>query len=796
MAFTQQGRLLYFASALGEDYVGVRRMKASEGLSQLFRIEVELLHEEKEAGYLPTVIDPAKILGKGVTIRIKQKDGTERFFNGMVINFSQGQRDIRFSYYRAIIVPHVWNLTQIAQSRIFQHKNVPDILKEVFKGYQVQWEIQGSFEPRNYCVQYRETDFDFASRLMEEEGIWYYFKHENGKHTMVVANTPQSHVDCPGKKKIAFGLDVTRIEDFVSAVGNWLMDHQLLTGKYSLRDYHHQIPTNKLKVEQPSRFNIGNNQHLEFYEYPGGYSRRFDGIDKSGGEQAGKLQKIFEDNTRTVKIRQEEIDAQHRIVRGTSDCCSFTAGNRFELFNHPNKSQNGQHVLVTVEHDCMQSPSYETGEEEELAYNNDFTCMPYGANQAPYRPPRKTPKPLVRGSQTAIVVGPSGEEIFTDKYGRVKVQFHWDREGEYDANSSCWLRVAQNWAGKRWGMMFIPRVGMEVIVDFLEGDPDQPIITGCVYNAETMPPYTLPDEKTKMTVKSDSSKGGGGFNEIRFEDKKGSEQVFLHGQKDQDIRIKNDRREWIGRDRHLIVKRDKKEKIERDVHTKVTQDVIEEIGRDHHLKVKGKVAQEISQSVSNKVGSNFAEEVGGNYAMKVSGNYTVEANMIVLKAQSGLTICVGGNYVTINPAGVQINGTMVLINSGGAALPAVPGVLVPPMSPQDAEIADNADPGSKAPTYKNQRAQLTQAELISATAPTHNPETEENKKKKSWIEIKLVDEDGNPVPGERYRITLPDGKTLAQGVTDEKGEARVDGIDPGNCKITFPNLDADVWNRG
>ncbi|HEY8561052.1 MAG TPA: phage baseplate assembly protein V, partial [Pyrinomonadaceae bacterium] len=348
-------------------------------------------------------------------------------------------------------------------------------------------------------------------------------------------------------------------------------------------------------------------------------------------------------------------------------------------------------------------------------------------------------------------------------------------------------------AGNRWGAMFIPRIGMEVIVHFLEGDPDQPIVTGCVYNPQTMPPYVLPDHKTKSGIKTNSSKGGGGFNELRFEDKKGSEQIFIHGQKDLDIRIRNDRRELIGNDRHLIVKRDKREKIERDEHIIIERDLLEKIERDYYRKVEGKAAFKTEGSLSHEISGARAEKVGGSYNIDVTGDFMVSAQNIVLEAKTGLTIKVGGNFVTINAAGVQINGTMVMINSGGAALPIIPGTVVPPTEPQEAMIADNADPGSDAPTYKAQIRRMPPAIVPSYTQPSHKPKSPTNKDKKSWIEIELVDEQGNPIAGERYRVTLPDGRTLAEGTTDEKGFARVSNIDPGNCKITFPRLDKEAW---
>ncbi|MCY7344958.1 MAG: type VI secretion system tip protein VgrG, partial [Pyrinomonadaceae bacterium] len=536
MATTQQNRLLSISTPLGEDFLLINRLTATEEISSLFEYEVELLHEEEKPGFEATPIDAKKLLGQAVAIEINQRDGTQRLLGGMITRFSQGHRDIRFSYYYATIVPYVWLLTQISQSRMFQHLSVPDILKKVFTGFEVSYELQGSYKPRNYCVQYRETDFDFASRLMEEEGIYYFFQHTDGKNKMIVADTPQSHPDCPAKSDIPFALKVTDEEDFITSIKKWQNDHQLQTGKVSFWDFNFQAPSKKLDATQPTIFKVADNEKLEVYDFPAGYARKYDDIDRGGGERSD-VQNVFDDKTKRAEIVMQSLDSQYRIISGNSDCSSLTSCYRFKFFNHPTAEQNGQYVVTSVTHEAEQNPTYTTDDDVERPYNNSFTCIAHGKGAPPFRPVQKVRKPTVQGSQTAIVVGPAGEEIFTDKYGRVKIQLHWDREGQDNSDSSCWVRVAQAWAGNGWGMMFIPRIGMEVIVHFLEGDPDQPIITGCVYNPSTMPPYTLPDEKTKMTIKSNSSKGGGGFNEFRFEDKKGSEQIFTHGEKDQDIRI-------------------------------------------------------------------------------------------------------------------------------------------------------------------------------------------------------------------------------------------------------------------
>jgi type VI secretion system secreted protein VgrG len=336
---------------------------------------------------------------------------------------------------------------------------------------------------------------------------------------------------------------------------------------------------------------------------------------------------------------------------------------------------NGQYLVTRITHEAEQNPQYTTDDEIEDPYSSNFSCIPQGAGSPPYCPPWKTPKPIIHGSQTATVVGSSGEEIFTDKYGRVKVQFHWDRYGSNDADSSCWVRVAQIWASNGWGSMFIPRIGMEVIVQFEEGNPDRPIITGCVYNPETMPAYTLPDEKTKSGIKSNSSKGGDGFNEFRFEDKKGEEQIFVHGEKDLDIRIKNDAKEIIKNDRHLIVENNQHESVTRDKHLKV--------GGDKNEEVTGTVSLD-TQNIQNKVGQNYALDATSEVHIKGGMNTVVESD-------TSLTLKVGGNFINISSAGIAIKGSMVMINSGGMA---GSGSGSSPNAPEDPTEADDAVAGS------------------------------------------------------------------------------------------------------
>ncbi|MDQ3800747.1 MAG: type VI secretion system tip protein VgrG, partial [Acidobacteriota bacterium] len=379
MAMTQDGRLLSISTPLGKDFLLLKRIKATEGLSELFRIDVELVHEETSEGFESTPVDVQRILGQSVSIAVTQRDGNTRAFSGIVNQFSQGTRDVRFSYYYATIVPQIWILTQNVQSRIFQHTSVPDILRKIFSGFEMVYEIQGAFKPRNYCVQYRESDFAFASRLMEEEGIYYYFEHAGGTHRMIVANTPQSHRACPGKNSIPFFVDVTNNEqDWTSSIASLRQEYQLQSGKVTLWDHNFELPHKHLEVEKPSRFNVGGNQKLEIYEFPGGYARKYDGIDRTGGERAANLQNIFEDNQKTAQIRMEELDSQYQTASGIADCASLTAGYRFTLFNHPSRKTNGDYIVTSVTHEAEQSPNYVADEEIPAPYGNSFKCIAHG----------------------------------------------------------------------------------------------------------------------------------------------------------------------------------------------------------------------------------------------------------------------------------------------------------------------------------------------------------------------------------------------------------------------------------
>jgi type VI secretion system secreted protein VgrG len=613
--YTQAERPLSITTPLGPDALLLVGVDGKETLSELFRFDLELLAENG------LDVPFEKLLGQKVVARIRLSEQNTRYMGGVVSRVAQGSRDEVFTTYRMELVPQLWFLTKRKQSRIFQALSVPEILKKVFTGLDVAYEVQGTFYPREYCAQYRESDFAFASRLMEEEGIYYFFRHTAAGSTLVLGNTPQSHPDAnPGRvvyEEIAGG---NRPDE---RVYSWEKTQELRSGKVTLWDQSFELPNKNLEAQKTiadtvsvgtvtHKLKTGGNDKLELYDFPGGYANHFDGIDRGGGERPADLQKIFEDNTRTADVRIHEEAVQSISIRATSSCPQLAAGFRFTLDRHFNA--DGTYVLTAVEHHAKLLWDYRSaGQTTEFRYDNSFTCIPLAL---PFRPLRTTPTPHVQGAQTALVVGPAGEEIFTDKYGRIKVQFPWDREGKKDGDTSCWLRVATAWAGKQWGMIYIPRIGQEVLVDFVDGDVDHPVVVGSLYNADQMPPYALPANKTQSGLKSRSTLQGGAanYNEIRFEDKKGSEQILIHAEKDQTSEVENDESHWVGHDRvkkidhdeTTTIKHDQTVTVDNDRTVTITQgndSLTISMGNSKTSISVGKSETEALQSIELKVGS-------------------------------------------------------------------------------------------------------------------------------------------------------------------------------------------------
>ena len=546
--YKQADRPIAITTPLGKDVLLLNGFRGHETISQLFHFDIELLAEATDD------IKFDKILGQNVTLEMRLVNDEKRYFNGIVKRFSQGGRtDEDFIHYEAELVPKIWLLTKNVRSRIFQHVSVPDILKKMFAGYDVSWEITGTFKPRDYCVQYRESDFDFASRLMEEEGIYYFFKHTSSGHQLVV--TDHSTPTIPGQTSTIIYEELKGgVREDVRVLG-WEKSQELRSGEYTLRDHCFEIPDKNLEIKTKTvesvavgkvthKLKVGGNDQLEIYDYPGGYAQRFDGIDKGGGPQPAQIQNIYDDSARTVKIRMEQETVAGLEIRGKSNCGQFTQGNKFTLTRHFNA--DGQYLLTRVEHDAHLGGSYRTDAVLPFRYENQFACIPAALR---FRPQRLTRRPVIASVQTAMVVGPAGEEVYVDPYGRVKVQFYWDREGKKDPESSCWIRVAQIWAGKAFGGFFWPRIGHEVVVTFEEGDPDQPLIVGSVYNGANLPPLKLPDAKNYAGIKSASVHGNSGenYNAVVFVDEKGKEHLKIHSERHLVMNVEYDRSYSTGR---------------------------------------------------------------------------------------------------------------------------------------------------------------------------------------------------------------------------------------------------------
>ena len=762
MTFTQQNRSLRINTPLGPDAVILTALRGEEAVSSLFHFDAVLIAEGHDLSF-------DAIVGKNVTVVLEAPGAATRYLNGYVSHFAHVPRHGEFQEYRAEIVPWTWFLTQTRDCRIFQDLSVPEIVQKIFGEYAFAdflLKLQRSYTPREYCVQYRETDMAFVARLLEEEGIGYYFTHEDRKHTLVLADSASGWATA-SNDRVEFQTEVDHPAGPDTMQG-FAKQQGVRPGKLTLRDYNFERPT----VDLTSHASGSAGRDFEVFEYPGGYATQ-----ALGDERATTMQ-AAEDATRT-------------LFRGVSQHRGLVPGHRFDLSKHPAPGVDGSYVVLRARHEAAE-PWGPAGTENDgtPTYASELDCIPL---ETTYRPAHHTPRPVVQGVQSAVVVGPAGEEIFTDQYGRVKVKFVWDREGHANEKSSCWIRVSQNWAGKRFGTIFLPRIGQEVLVDFLDGDPDRPIVTGRVYNGANMPPYDLPANQTRSTMKSLSSKGGKGFNEIRFEDKAGDEQLFVNAERDFDVRVGNDRREWVERDHHLVAKRDSVEQIDRNAHLVVKQARTTQIGGDDSLSVTGYQATHVKGAQSIKIDGEQTTSVAGHSLTSSKAIYVNAGMNVIIEAGAQITLKCAGNFIDIGPAGVAIQGTMVLINSGGAPGAGVAGSLISPAAPLAAMIADVAEPGANAETFRTQRDQQSADEKAVSDAPSHRPDDPENKNKTHFVEVELVDDAGKPITGERVRVTLPDGTTISERSTDEKGLVRIDNIDPGSCKITFPDLDDNAW---
>ncbi|HEV8263938.1 MAG TPA: type VI secretion system tip protein TssI/VgrG [Gemmatimonadales bacterium] len=649
--YSQAGRPLRVDTKLGTDKLLLGAFAGEEAVSEPFHFVLELFSEDP-------AVDGAQLLRTPVSVTIELPAGGQRLIHGLISRFTQLNRLGELTVYRAEVVPWLWFLSLSKDCRIFQNLSVLEIIEKVFKdqGFSdFQIKCNKSYAKREFCVQYRETHLDFVSRLMEEEGIFYFFQHSSSKHMLTLADANSAVQPCQGQAsaRMAAAAGGWQAADVVLSLQ---LENAVHTGKVTLRDYDYLQPS--LQLEN----SVAGQGPAEIYEYPGSYTQ-------------------LDAGDRYARLRLEAHEALSQVVRGSSTCRAFVSGGRFDLQEHFRSALNQTYMLVRVQH-TGSAGGYGLGAGGSLEYHNSFSAIPHSI---PFRPARTTRKPTVWGSQTAVVVGKSGEEIWTDSHGRVKVHFHWDRNGKKNEDSSCWVRVATSWAGKNWGSIQIPRMGQEVIVDFLEGDPDRPIITGRVYNADQTPPYALPADQTQSGVKSRSSKGGGtdNFNEIRFEDKKGGEQIVIHAEKDQQIDVENtetvtigkDRTESVGANESITIGKNRTESVGGDESVSIDGNRSHSVTKNESVSIDGNrsltVTKDETISVSGKrndaVAKNEEISVGENRSLTVGKDDKVDVGKnLLINAGDSVTLKTGDATITMKKNGdIQIKGKNIKLEGSG-----------------------------------------------------------------------------------------------------------------------------------
>lgn len=700
--FVQAKRILKVDTCLGNDVMLLVGLASQEGLSQLFRFRFTTIVEKSKK------VAMDQLAGTRIKAELLTPDGKKRHFCGIVREVIENAGNSKFRKYDVEVVPEVWFLTHRFRSRIFQDKSVKEILGTVFRDIgSVEFELKKQYEKRNFCVQYRESDWDFAARLMEEEGIYFFFRHSDKGDDLVLGDSPETHPQVPFGNVITYSPSETpgQGENFLL---QWQKAQSVASTNFRLWDHNFEKPGQNLEAEKKlnSEVKFGKVTHnllsvnpdwLEVYDWPGGYARMFDGINSSGGEQPDRLNKIYTSNEKSASILAERAVTSSVRTEAAGSLRQIVPGHKFQLRSNSSEDSGveGGYLITSAQHWATMGANYMSGEDATISHDCIFSCIPISV---PFRPPASTRRPTIQGVQTATVVGPKGQEVHTDKYGRVKVRFHWDREEE--KATSCWIRVAQPVAGNRWGASFWPRIGQEVVVTFMEGDPDRPLIIGSVYNPEQMPHYLGegPDDKHKNDnlvsgIKTNSSLGGDGFNEIRFFDKKDSEQVFMHAQKDMDLRVKNDYRSEIERNEHILVKGDRTEQVE--------GNIVQRVGggkgpNNYEMLIDGSQLIETGSDLHISVGNERHEKVATFAHTEAGQELHMKAGM-VLCVESGQSLLIksSGGFISIGPDGITIEGTMVKINCKGS--PATQTKSARPKKPAKAKPAqtDDAKSGKK-----------------------------------------------------------------------------------------------------
>jgi type VI secretion system secreted protein VgrG len=660
--FTQDGRFLSIVTPLAKDELLLTSINGIETISSLFQFSLTTLSQN-------TDIKPEALINKSVTFTIH--DDEPRVFNGYVSHFSFGEiKSNGLREYHLTVVPWAWFLNQNENRRIFQNKNTKEIVSQVFSdlGYNdFDFKAEGG-NPREYCVQYGESDLTFVMRLLAEEGYASFFTHEKKKHTLVIVDQMSAYAESPNSK-----LTYSKGNSPDAEINAWQHNYALKKGEWIVNDYNFKEPNKNLTANSPSKSKFEKNSQFKHYSYPSQYD--------------------FTLGSKLANARMDAEEAGANTISGGSSCSGFSAGQFFSLLKHDAKSEAGKYLLLSVQHQASDA-SYFSSQGSDEQYSNTFSCMP---TDNMYRPPMVYNRPVMYGPQSALVTGPKGEEIYIDEFGRIKVQFMWDQEGKKDENSSCFIRVMQSFAGNGWGSSFIPRIGHEVIISFLDGDPDRPIVTGSVYNGNNKPPYA---SKTQSGIKTHSTKEGGNdnYNEIRFEDKKASEQVYIQAEKnldtyvkhdetvtvdnnqtitvgnDQNITIGNNRNKLvknnevvtISNDRTKTVKHDENSTIKNDRNKTVSNNQTENIAKNKTIEVGNNHLESISGNMTISVEKDLTENINGKYVEKVTKAYEASAKTISLEAADEITLKTGSAKIIMKKNGdITISGKNINVKGSG-----------------------------------------------------------------------------------------------------------------------------------
>ena len=673
---TQDGRPFRLTTPLGKDVLLCMRWEAEEHVSRFYRLLIE-------AWSLETDIAPDKIVGQHVELAIRLPDGSDRLFGGIVKRFVRGGSvSTGYTAYVLEVAPPHFLCSLGQRFRMFQEKTTPELLAAAFEGTEFRQDFQTGYKPRPYCVQYRESDWTFATRLMEQEGMWYRFDHTAGKVTMIQS-------DGMAAAKPAWGLDAMEFVAASAAVDERVhelrLDWRPHVGMSARQTAVHMIP--KLPNAEEKAVAAGRKPwkapaSLWHYDFEQQLEAHHTGIAHGGSETRGRLDHHADDIKRYARVRQEAAESTGRTLVGKGACRGLASGARVSVQQSPDAMADGAWFVPLVRHEGHNG-GYLGGETEDASYHNAFEATPIAVT---WRPPRTTPWPQVASTHTGVVVGPSGEEIHTDKYGRIQVVMHWEEEAPALARS-CWMRVAQTWAGPQFGAVFIPRIGHEVIVAFLDGNPDNPVVVGSLYNEANLPPWELPTNKTQSGVRSRSTLNGTAqtYNELRFEDKKGEELVNVQAEKNLHTLVKNDETREVKHDRTTTITNDETRTVLEGNDTHVVKKGKQSItveDNDRELTVAKKQTISVGDDQSISVGAKQDVTVANDETYAVGGKQTVTVDMdrkveikmndalkagmgITIEANTSIELKCGPSSVKIDPSGITLKGPLLTLEAQG-----------------------------------------------------------------------------------------------------------------------------------